>query len=86
MAVRMRVAIHVAGNHDPRVLVGSTKEHGINWEPGQEITVTEELAEKFSRSGLAERIPDSPPKQPETAALETTENTVRPFARPRKRA
>ena len=82
-AVRMKVLKNAVGGHDPRVLQGSTIEKGINWNPGDEIVVTAELAGKFEASGMAERVVE--PAQPEVAALATTENVSRNNSRPRAR-
>lgn len=89
MAVRMKVLKSAAGRHDPRVLDGSSPDKGINWEPGQEIVVTDDLGEKFERSGMAERIEEPVDDDTQTAdraqttPLETSESMMRPVGRRR---
>lgn len=90
MAVRMKVLKSAAGGHDKRVLQGSSPDKGIDWSPGDEITVTDDLAEKFERSGMAQRIEESEPEvqeefTPEAATLETSETMMRPTVRRRNR-
>lgn len=89
MSVRMTVKKYVIGNHDPLVLEGSSPDKGINWEPGTEIVVTEELAEKFERSGMATRfvfMGIDLDANAETASLATNETAVRQTGRRRARA
>lgn len=84
MSVRMRVEKCVVGNHDPLVLVGSSQDRGIDWEPGAEIVVADELAVKFERSGIAIRIESKP--EPEVAVIKTQETAARSTGRGRARA
>jgi hypothetical protein len=53
-----------------------------SWDVGEEIQVSEELAAKFERSGMAERIA----KVAEVAAMKTPENASRQSVRGRTRA
>lgn len=91
MSVRMIVEKYVIGTHDPRVIVGSSPDKGINWEPGTEIEVVDELADKFERSGMALRVDSlrtfTVPIE-ETASMATEEKAIRqnPVSRRRARA
>jgi hypothetical protein len=71
MTVRMR-ALQQA--------VGPTE----SWDVGEEIQVSEEVAVKFERSGMAERI--QAPKVAEVAVMKTPQNASRQSARGRNRA
>jgi len=84
MGVRMKVLQPAVGGHDPRVLKGSTPEDGINWEMGDEIEVTPELASKFEASGMAYAVPD-PVAIPESAAFVVAETATQLPARRRAR-
>jgi hypothetical protein len=82
--IRMKVMTQIAGNHDPRILVGSNSTGGFSWGGGEEIVVTEELAANFETTKgrgypIAERIQE----QRQTAALKTPETTMLPKAEPR---
>jgi hypothetical protein len=54
-----------------------------SWDVGEEIEVSEELAAKFERSGMAERI--EPKNVAEVAVMKTPENAARQSARGRNR-
>jgi hypothetical protein len=77
--VRMKVTTQIAGNHDPRVLVGSDPGSGFSWGGGEEIVVTPELAVNYESSGIARRLEE----KPESAAVATPE--VAAFSAPKKR-
>lgn len=79
--VRMKVTQQIVGNHDPRILSGSSPDGGFNWGGGEEIVVTPELAANYERSGIAVRIAN-----PETAMLATPETGMKQPGKPRTRA
>jgi hypothetical protein len=68
MSVRMRALQQAVGPNE-------------SWDVGEEIEVSEELAAKFERSGMAERIT----KVAEVAVMKTPENSSRQSARGRNR-
>jgi hypothetical protein len=70
MKIRMRALQQAVGPTD-------------GWDVGEEIEVSEELAEKFERSGMAERI--EPKQVAEVAVMKTPENAVRQSGRGRNR-
>lgn len=89
--IKMRVLQQAAGNHDPRILSGegvkpaSGNDHGsISWSGGEIIFVTEELANNYERSGMAERVIEKK-AEPEAAALITSETAAFPPSRVRSR-
>lgn len=90
MAVRMTVLHGAVGGHDPRVLEGSTPEQGIVWKVGQEIVVTDDLADKFEASGMAERVAvpvvKAAPRKAESAMVKPAETAARKQPEPSTKA
>ncbi len=85
----MKVIQAQAGNHDRRILAGEGVRSPdprrpddlgeISWRGGELIFVTEDLAQKYELSGVAERLYEVA----EAATMETPEKALMPL--PKKR-